>query len=187
MTQKTPERAHIETRRLPLSSLKPAGYNPRTISDEALKGLAASIAKFGLVQPIVWNKRTGNVVSGHQRLSVLQQQGAVDTDVVVVDLDDIDEKALNVTANNPHISGQFNEELQPLLDELEPLCDEFEGLRLDELEKITQRDVEVDDGGEEEDIPEFFRIVIDCNDETDQSTLYERLQQEGYNCRLLMS
>ena len=36
-----------------LGQLKPAGYNPRTISAEALEGLTASIAKFGCVEPIV--------------------------------------------------------------------------------------------------------------------------------------
>lgn len=131
---KAPGIAKIQTRRVLLSSLKPADYNPRTISEQARKALEASIRKFGLVQPIVWNSRTGNVVSGHQRLSVLQAAGEVETDVVVVDLDDIDEKALNITQNNPHIAGEFDEEkLQPLLVELEEMDFVLEPLRLDEL------------------------------------------------------
>jgi hypothetical protein len=127
-------RARVEIRSLPLSSLKPADYNPRTISDEAMRALETSIDRFGIVQPIVWNKRTGNVVSGHQRLSALQKLGAVETDVVVVDLDDIDEKALNITQNNPHITGEFDQNmLQPLLVELEALDFDLAPLRLDEL------------------------------------------------------
>ena len=38
-----------------LQDLKPAGYNPRTISEEAMKGLAHSLDRFGLVQPIIFN------------------------------------------------------------------------------------------------------------------------------------
>jgi ParB-like chromosome segregation protein Spo0J len=44
-----------------LSQLKPAEYNPRSISDEALRGLQSSIEEFGCVELIVWNKRTGKV------------------------------------------------------------------------------------------------------------------------------
>lgn len=45
-----------------IADLIPADYNPRTISDAALKGLAASIERFGLVEPVVWNKRTGIII-----------------------------------------------------------------------------------------------------------------------------
>jgi ParB-like chromosome segregation protein Spo0J len=123
----------IETK--PLKELKPADYNPRIISDAAYEGLKTSIARFGLVQPIVWNELTGNVVSGHQRLRVLQEQGVSATDVVVVSLDDADEKALNVTQNNENITGAFTEDLEPLLLEIrdEIGVEDLEGLRLDSL------------------------------------------------------
>ena len=41
---------------------KEAEYNPRRISDEAKEGLRASMERFGLVQPIIWNRRTERVV-----------------------------------------------------------------------------------------------------------------------------
>ena len=44
-----------------ITELKPADWNPRQISDEALKGLSKSIDRFGLIEPIVWNKKTGDV------------------------------------------------------------------------------------------------------------------------------
>ena len=43
----TTPRMQIETKQL--ADLKPADYNPRTISDEALEGLTASVKRFGLV------------------------------------------------------------------------------------------------------------------------------------------
>ena len=123
-----------EIQKVKLSELKPSDYNPRTISTEALAGLSASIERFGMVQPIVWNKRTGNVVGGHQRLKVLLEKGIAETDVVVVDLDDNDEVALNVTLNNPTIQGEFIKETGGLLRSLEgQLGDAFKELRLDDL------------------------------------------------------
>ena len=98
-----------------LSDLKAAPYNPRKISPAALKGLQASIERFGVVQDIVVNRRSGFVVGGHQRLEALRLAKAQEVPVCWVDLDESDEKALNVALNNPHISGEFDDSLQDLL------------------------------------------------------------------------
>lgn len=52
--------------------LKPAGYNPRVISSGRLKQLDSSINTFGDLSGIVFNVRTGNLVSGHQRMKTLK-------------------------------------------------------------------------------------------------------------------
>ena len=96
-------RVRLERRRV--AELVPAGYNPRTISPEALAGLGESIGRFGLVQPIIVNARTGRVVGGHQRLKVLEAKGVEATDVVVIDVPEAEEKALNLALNSPRISG----------------------------------------------------------------------------------
>jgi DNA modification methylase len=117
-----------------ISDLMPAPYNPRTISPEALAGLRASVERFGLVEPVVWNRRTGHVVGGHQRLKALQALGETTTQVVVVDLDEIEEKALNVALNSPAIAGEFTPELHALLAEIEAaLPDLSDELRFDDL------------------------------------------------------
>lgn len=48
------------------------------------------------MEPIIWNKTTGNVVGGHQRLKVLLDLGQTEIDCVIVELDDKREKALNL-------------------------------------------------------------------------------------------
>lgn len=101
--------------RMKLTELCPAEYNPRKITKKAFSGLQASIGRFGLLIPIVWNKRTGNIVGGHQRYKHLVETGEVETDVVVVDLDEQEEVALNITLNNRGIRGQFTEEAIGLL------------------------------------------------------------------------
>lgn len=99
----------VERRKL--SDLKPAEYNPRTITDTALENLGNSIERFGFLVPIVWNKRSGNVVGGHQRLKCLIDAGEDEADVVVVDLSDDDEVALNITLNNPETRGRFTQKV----------------------------------------------------------------------------
>lgn len=115
--------------------LEPAPYNPREISDEALAGLGTSVRQFGYVQDLVWNRRTGRLVAGHQRLKVLREQGFERVEVTVVDLDDSHERALNVTLNNPKIGGEFTLDLEALLDEIEipDFDDTWADLQLDGL------------------------------------------------------
>jgi len=123
-----------------ISELVPAPYNPRTIDQHALDGLRHSVERFGLVEPIVWNRRTGNIVGGHQRLKVLQQLGETETQVVVVDLDETEEKALNVALNNPAIAGDFTPELHTLLAEITAeMPDLADQLRFDDLADQTSR------------------------------------------------
>lgn len=93
-----------------ISELIGAPYNPREISSEALAGLTESVARYSLVEPPVFNVRTGNLVSGHQRIKAAKAAGFKaedEIDVVVIDISEDEEKALNLTLNNPAIQGQF--------------------------------------------------------------------------------
>ena len=56
---------------------------------------------------MIWNRQTGNVVGGHQRLKVLVDLGQQEIDCVVVDLDLQREKALNIALNK--IQGDWDE------------------------------------------------------------------------------
>ena len=117
-----------------ITDLKPSPYNPRKISETAKAGLAASLKKFGLVLPIVWNKRTGFIVGGHQRVDVLKDMGEKEAEVIIVELDDENEKALNLTLNNYMIAGDFTPEVGALLEEIRQMMPkEYEALRLDDL------------------------------------------------------
>lgn len=96
------------------SAIHFADYNPRKLSDESRKTLKRGIKKFGLVGGIVVNKRTGfTVVSGHQRLSVMDElQKFPDNDyrirVDVIDVDEKQEKELNILMNNPNAQGSWD-------------------------------------------------------------------------------
>ena len=93
------------------SEIKGADYNPRVISEDAKKRLRKMLAKHGLVQPLVWNRRTGNLVSGHQRLAALdslEKSQNYALQVAVVDLNERDERILNVQLNNPSMMGEWD-------------------------------------------------------------------------------
>lgn len=101
----------MEIVKMKLSELNPAEYNPRkalTPGDPAYEKLKASILSFGNVEPIVWNRSTGNVVGGHQRLRVLLDLGVTESEVSVVELSEVDEKRLNIALNK--ITGEWDDE-----------------------------------------------------------------------------
>lgn len=110
----------MEIIRKRIADMDRAAYNPRIDlqpGDEEFEKLNRSIDRFGLVIPIIWNKRTNRVVGGHQRLAVLEHRGEDEADVSVVDLDETKEKQLNIALNK--VGGDWDEaKLKTLLDEL---------------------------------------------------------------------
>lgn len=111
----------MEIRREQVQRLRPAAYNPRKKlrpSDLAYQEIKRSLETFGLVQPLVWNEATGNLVAGHQRLQVLIDMGYAHVPVAVVNIEDLNtEKALNLALNK--LSGEWDTTL--LADVLEDL------------------------------------------------------------------
>lgn len=103
-----------------IADMNRAAYNPRVDlqpEDEEYQAIERSLKRHGLVQPVFWNCRTNTVVSGHQRLTVLEAQGETEVTVSVVDLDDIQEKELNVALNK--ITGEWDDDkLSVILNEL---------------------------------------------------------------------
>ena len=98
------------------ADLLPADYNPRKDlkpGDAEYEKLKRSIEQFGYVEPVIWNKATGRVVGGHQRLKVLMDMGLTEVDCVVVEMDEAKEKALNIALNK--ISGDWDKDKLALL------------------------------------------------------------------------
>lgn len=93
------------------SQIQGAPYNPRVIDSYARKKLEANLKKVGLLDTLVVNRRTGNLVSGHQRLAcldVLEGSGDYHLDVAVVELTDKQEREQNVFFNNPAAQGAWD-------------------------------------------------------------------------------
>lgn len=109
----------FEIREVHRSELHGADYNPRIISEKAKKKLRAGIGKLGNLAPIIWNKRTGRIVSGHQRVSTFDKLNGTSNytlTVSVVDLDEAAEREANILLNNPEAQGEFDfEKLGSLL------------------------------------------------------------------------
>ncbi len=130
----------MEIKRMKLSEIKPALYNPRKDlkpGDPEYEKLKRNIEEFGYVMPLVWNKRSGNLVGGHQGLKILKDKGIKEWQVSVVDLDERREKALNVALNKIQGDWDFTR-LADLMTELDDgeFDLELTGFGEDEIEEL---------------------------------------------------
>lgn len=149
------------------ADLLPADYNPRKDlkpGDAEYEKLKRSIEQFGYVEPVIWNKTTGRVVGGHQRLKVLIDMGMTEVDCVVVEMSEEKEKALNVALNK--ISGDWDKDKLALLiadlqgADFDVSLTGFEPAEIDDLFKDTLKDGVKDDDfdvGEELEKPTFSK------------------------------
>lgn len=135
-----------------VKKLKDAPYNPRVVLEPGMpdyEKLKKSMETFGSVLPIVWNKRTGHVVGGHQRLAVLRSMGAKTVPCSVVDLDEADEKVLNLALNR--IKGRWNfDKLEELLEDFDRETASLTGFTEDEIAVILASNSDLLSDGEED-------------------------------------
>ena len=168
-----------------------APYNPRVELKPGMpeyEKLKKSIHEFGHILPLVYNVRSGNLVGGHQTMTVLEADGKTEAQMSIVDMDDAQEKALNIALNK--ISGDWdNGKLSKLLGELQAMPDfdiELTGFDLDEVAALNPVEVVEDDfdvGKALEDIDEPVTKLGDiimlgghklmCADATDSEAMNE--------------
>lgn len=133
----------MKTAIMKLAEITPAEYNPRKRlepGDKEYDALKNSLERFGVAEPLVVNERTGKLVSGHQRLNVLLEMGVGEVEVVLVELDEEQEKLLNIAMNK--IEGDWDyKKLEALFSEISAEDIKFTGFSEEEVQNLF------DDGG----------------------------------------
>lgn len=141
-----------------VSDLVPASYNPRKIDKKQRSGLKKSLEKFGYLQDVIVNVRDNKniIVGGHRRLEGLGLELSEEIECTIVDLGELQEKALNVALNNRHISGDYETEgLEKILAELKDGLEDFDELNFDDLAVEFDFNFEVEPPGEADNIPDI--------------------------------
>lgn len=177
-----------------LAELTKAPYNPRKITPEQAKALQRSLTEFGTVEPIIWNKQTGHIVGGHQRLDALQALGETETDVLIVDMPEEREQALNIALNK--ISGDWdNGMLSDVLLSMHEELRELTGFSEDEIAALLPKQEGLTDPDA---IPEVVEPVarlgdiwqlgehrLMCGDSTDAGSV--ALLMNGERCDMVFT
>ena len=192
-----------ETETISRDMIKNAPYNPRIMDEKAKKRLKKNIQKHGLDSALTWNKRTGNLVGGHQRLEqldALEKSKDYDLTVCVVDVDEREEATLNVQLNNPSMQVEWDIDLLANLseeyeldmkedlgftesdvdfmfdgdDRFSRLFDTVEGARMrDDLEKVKEARKQGVEKMKQRDTAEFYVTIVFENKEDKDRFLRE--------------
>lgn len=135
----------MEIKKVKLKDLKLSPFNPRRIAENNRFGLKNSLDKFGLVEPLVVNKRNNHIVGGNQRFEILKEKGIEELEVSFVDLNDMEEKALCIALNNPGLQGIYTHDVTNLINELKNnRPDLFDLLRMFEVKPDVIEEYEKD-------------------------------------------
>lgn len=146
----------MEIKLVKIDTLIRPDYNPRkdlTETDFEYQALRKNIERFGLVVPLIVNKRNNIVVGGNQRVNVLKDLGYEEVHVTLVDLDESQEKALNIILNK--VEGEWDEKtLRNVLNDMKAMGFDVSsiGFTDSELKKLFPP---------AKDIDEFFGVGMD--------------------------
>lgn len=124
----------FEVKTINRKDINNAPYNPRKISDKAKDKLKKNIKERGFMGGIVVNKTNMNLISGHQRLLVLdslERKQDYEITVNLVELSEKEEKEQNIFFNNLNAQGEFDELL--LKDIFNDIDYEFTGFEESDL------------------------------------------------------
>lgn len=187
--------------------LKNAPYNPRIMDEDSLKRLKKVVKKIGLIEPPVWNKRSGNIVGGHQRLKILDSLNRSENyslTVAQIDINDKEEVEANIALNNPSMQGEFDiealAELQEnhninfldlgftdsdidlLFDgEMSKLLEDSDGVSKakDTLTEIKKERKNASKQFKENNSGDFYFVVV-CESEKDKTAILKKLKTPSF-------
>ena len=162
---------------LPVKQLHEYSRNAKKHPAEQVEHIANSIREFGFRQPLVIDKDNVLVI-GHGRLLAAKKLG-LDA-VPCVRADDLTEeqiKALRLADNKTNESEWDFDLLGGELDDIFDIDMEQFGFGLEDDDNETDERKEID-------FVETVSVVIDCENEEEAEEIFEKLQIEGYKCRI---
>ena len=162
------------------SEIHGAPYNPRRISDKNKKKLRDNIKRVGLVEPIVVNRRTMNIVSGHQRIAILdtlERKQDYNIEVAMVDLSEKEEMEQNLFMNNEKAMGEYDPSLLAELFDTADIEVDNTGFELPDLGIL----------GVEVDMPPIELEDIEDEDEKELLQLNGKIYDDSHELRKAIS
>ena len=130
------------------------------------------------MQPIVVDK-DGVIVIGHCRFAAAKKLGMKEVPCVCVDeLTEEQVKALRLVDNKSNESAWDMDLLAEELPDVDLSAFEFDfGLSLDEDDTETKEREEIA-------LNERISVVVECSDDEEAESIFEKLSEEGYKCRI---
>jgi DNA modification methylase len=172
----------IENRKI--KDLKFAEYNARKSTPTQEKHLKESLEKFGVVEPIILNEnpqRFNIIIGGHFRVRELKKLNIKDVDCVLVNLNEDDEKELNIRLNAN--IGSWDDDLLKKFNNVDDLNDwgvdwlTNERVNIDDIEDDNNYEEVLNTDIKQGDLFKLGRHYLLCGDSTDEES-YKKLLKD---------
>jgi len=156
--------------------------NPNRTTLKQQEQIWRSLQKYGWAYPIITNK-DGTYADGEQRAEICKQHGEFFAPVLRLPVSDVDRRMLRQILNK--LKGKHNKELDS--EEYIRILQQGEKEDLKALlESVGERlPNELDEKDLSITIPETYEIIVECKDEANQKSIFEKLKSEGYKLRIL--
>jgi ParB-like chromosome segregation protein Spo0J len=165
--------------------------------DNARRGnldrLIESVRVNGFYGAIVAQKSTRHILVGNHRYQAAVALGIEELPVLWVDIDDAEARRMLLVDNRSNDLASYDDEL---LVELLKLAEQETGLEgsgfnkddLAMLEKLIDKNIEITDSldGGAMNLGEKFEVLIECENEYQQTMLLERLSLEGLKVKAIV-
>jgi len=181
---KLKKKPDLQIEYMAVSDLIPYPNNAKIHPKEQIQRIAGSIKEFGFVVPVLLDKDNG-VIAGHGRIEAAQVLKLEAIPCCHIDnLTPAQVRALRVAENQLTMSSGWDYEMLGLeLDGLKELDFDLDVLGFEDLGFMDDQRKESNSF----DIQESYEIVITDLNEDAQGELLQRLTNEGYKCRALVS
>lgn len=167
-----------------VDTLIPYVNNARTHSDEQVSQIAASIKEFGFNNPVLVDGEKG-IIAGHGRVAAAKKLGMDKVPVIELShMTEAQKKAYILADNRLAEKAEWDFELVQV--ELEALKDEdfnieLTGFDLDGIPAPGDMDCEIN----ETPLQGNFGVIVMCEDELEQESVFNRLTDQGFTCRVV--
>lgn len=169
---------------LSLGEIKPYENNPRN-NDEAVDYVANSIKEFGFKVPIIIDENNV-IVAGHTRLKAAEKLGLEKAPCIRAD--DLSEKQIKAfrLADNK-VSEIATWDLDKLNVELGDIEFDMGEFGFGDIDDVLQEDEEPGEQSDETDFnyKEQYGVIVTCENEEEQESVYTRLTDEGFKCKVV--
>ena len=169
----------LEVEYISIDDIKTYENNAKLHPAEQIEQIKKSIQEFGFNDPIAIDENNV-IIEGHGRYIACNELGIKEVPIIRLEgLDEEHKKAYMLVHNKLTMNSDFDIEL--LSYELDDISIDMSDYGFDmEIEEEEPERKDLSDK-----IAETYEVIIELDNEMDQEELFDRLQQEGYKCRIL--
>ena len=169
---------------VPIDEIKPYEHNAKIHTEEQVEQIALSITQFGFNDPIgIWH---GEIVEGHGRYEAAKRLGLYTVPIIRLDsLSDEQRRKYALVHNQMTMTTGFD---------LDVLNVELSELGADDMGafgfEIDTDFLDCDGVGSPSrdtgfNYKEQYGVIVMCKDEAEQEKVYNRLTDEGFDCKVV--